>query len=128
LTILGGLVIAIFVWKRYKPEGWELPEFMYRAGTAEDLPDDPVDLGSSLFGISFSVSRIEMREPEDIERYREFMRNMRGESSSTERKETLMRRPRYPFYQDRKIQLTFPILAVSIIIFLALWLLLIELS
>lgn len=69
-----------------------------------------------------------MREPEDIERYREFMRNMRGESSSTERKETLMKRPRYPFYQDRKIQLTFPILAASIIIFLALWLLLIELS
>jgi len=119
-----------YIKKRYKPEGWELHEFVYHPGTAQDAPDDPLTLsGSGMSSMAFTPYP-RMREPEDLERYREFIENMRAlvkmkeegvvrpEELSIERKELLMRRPGYPFYPRRRSLLTLKTLAASVIAFL----------
>jgi hypothetical protein len=131
LALLGFLAVVGYIWKRYKPEGWELQEFVYHPGTAQDAPDDPLTLsGNGMFSMTYTPSP-QMREPEDLERYREFigymsaLEKMKEEGVvrpelSTERKELLMRRPGYPFYPRRRSLLTLKTLATSVIAFLIL--------
>lgn len=132
LALLGFLAVVGYIWKRFKPEGWELQEFVYHAGTAQDAPDEPLTLsGNGMFSMTYTPSP-QMREPEDLERYREFIGYMsdlekmkregvlRPEELSTERKELLMRRPGYPFYPRRRSLITLKTLAASVIAFLIL--------
>lgn len=132
VALLGFLFAIGYIWKRFKPEGWELTEFEYHPGTAQDAPDDPLTLsGSGMLSTVFTPSP-QMREPEDLERYREFVGHMRAlekmkregvvrpEELSTERKELMMRRPGYPFYPRRRSLLTLKTLAIAVIAFLIL--------
>ena len=107
--------LGVYLWKRFKPEGWEFPEYQYHPGTGEDLPEVPLEASSLLGG--FGSSKVGwMRDPEDLERYQEFVRVMREGESLTKRKEEMMRRPGYPFYPNRKSLLTPKLLVVSFII------------
>jgi len=115
-VLLGSLALAVYLWKRFKPEGWESPEFRYHPGTWNDLDDIPLE-GSYLIGGSGHRIGVSWREPEDLERYEEFVRVMRDGEPLTERKEEMMSRPKYPFYQDRKSQLTPKLLAIAFIAF-----------
>ena len=123
LTLLGLFALAVYLWKRFKPEGWELPEFRYHPGTGKELPEDPLEVTYLLGGSGHRPVGGWWREPEDLERYQEFLRVMRDGEPLTERKEEMMSQPRYPFYQDRKSLLTPKLLVISIIVFLVLCLL-----
>ena len=53
VVLLGSFALAVYLWKRFKPEGWESPEFKYHPGTGEDLPEVPLEvtlLGGSGYG------------------------------------------------------------------------------
>ena len=115
-ALLVTFALAVYLWKRLKPEDWEFPEFRYHPGTGKDLPDIPLEESYGLGGSGYRIA-IGMREPEDLERYQEFVRVMRDGESLTERKEEMMRRPGYPFYQNRKSLLTPKLLAISFIAF-----------
>ncbi len=125
-ALLGSLALAVYLWKRFKPEGWESPEFRYHPGTGKDLPDIPLEKSYGLGGSGYRIA-IGMREPEDLERYQEFVRVMRDGESLTERKEEMMRRPGYPFYQNRKSLLTPKLLAISFIALVVVYLLMVGL-
>jgi len=122
LTLLGFFALAVYLWKRFKPEGLELPEFKYHQGTGKDLPEDPLEVTYLLGGSGYRVGTW-WRGPEDLERYQEFLRVMRDGESSTERKEVMMRQARYPFYQNRKSLLTPKLLVISFIVLVVLCLL-----
>ena len=122
LAVLGALALALYLWKRFKPGGWESPEFRYRPGTGEDLPDIPLE-GTYFLGGSGHRLGGGWREPEDLERYEEFVRAVRDGEPSTERKEEMMSRPRYPFYQDRKSLLTPRLLVIAMVVVVVLCLL-----
>jgi len=121
-ALLGAFALAVYLWKRFKPKGWELPDFRYRPGTGKDLTEIPLE-GTYLLGGSGHRLGGGMREPEDLERYEEFVRVMRDGEPLTERKEEMMSRPKYPFYQDRKSRLTPKLLVISIIVIVVLCLL-----
>ena len=121
-AILGAFALAVYLWKRFKPEGREIPEFRYHPGTGEDLTDIPLE-GTYLLGGSGHRLGGGWREPEDLERYEEFVRVMRDGEPLTEQKEKMMSRPTYPFYQDRKSLLTPRLLAILLIVFVIICLL-----
>ena len=123
VVLLGSLALAVYLWKRFKPEGWESPEFKYHPGTGEDLPDYPLGLNENWFGSAVYSSGTEMRSPEDLERYQEFLGVMRDGESLTERKDEMMRRPGYPFYPNRKSLLTWKLLVITFIVFVIVYLL-----
>jgi len=122
IALLGSFALAVYIWKRFKPEGREIPEFKYHPGTGKDLPEIPLE-GTYLLGGSGHRLGGGWREPEDLERYQEFLRVMRDGEPLTERKEEMMSRPKYPFYQDRKSLLTPKLLVISFIVFVVLCLL-----
>ncbi|MBA7603317.1 hypothetical protein ES703_10424 [subsurface metagenome] len=114
-ALLVTFALVVYLYERFKPEGGESPEFRYHPGTGEDLPDIPLEV--TLLGGSGYRIALELREPEDLERYQEFVRVMRDGEPLTERKEEMMRRPGYPFYPNRKSLLTPKLLAISFIAF-----------
>ena len=122
LALLGVFALAVYLWKRFKPKGLEIPDFKYHPGTGKDLTDIPLE-GTYLLGGSGHRLGGGWREPEDLERYQEFVRVMRDGEPLTKRKEEMMSRPKYPFYQDRKSLLTPKLLVISIIVFVVLCLL-----
>ena len=85
LGTLVAVVLGIALWKKFKPKGWNSPEFTYKPTSARDAPDLPIvdtmTLGSERnIGISPMVDsgfgmdiRPKMREHIDIERYRKFI-------------------------------------------------------
>ena len=115
-ALLVTFALVVYLYERFKPEGGESPEFRYHPGTGEDLPDIPLEKSYGLGGSGYRIA-IGIREPEDLERYQEFVRVMRDGESLTERKEEMMRRPGYPFYPNRKSLLTPKLLAISFIAF-----------
>ena len=121
VVLLGSFALAVYLWKRFKPEGWESPEFKYHPGTGEDLPEVPLEV--TLLGGSGYRYGTSWREPEDLERYQEFVRVMRDGESLTERKDEMMRRPGYPFYPNRKSLLTWKLLVITFIVFVVVYLL-----
>jgi len=123
LALLGAFAIAVYLWKRFKPKGVEIPDFKYHPGTGKDLTDIPLEGTYLLGGSGHRLDVGGWREPEDLERYQEFVRVMRDGEPLTERKEEMMSRPKYPFYQDRKSLLTPKLLVISIIVFVVLCLL-----
>jgi hypothetical protein len=121
-ALLEAFTLAVYLWKRFKPKGWESPEFRYNPGTGKDLTEIPLE-GTYLLGGSGHRLGGGWREPEDLERYQEFVRVMRDGESLTERKDEMMSRPKYPFYQDRKSRLTPKLLIISFIVVVVLCLL-----
>ncbi len=122
VVLLVSFALAVYIWKRFKPEGWELFEFKYHPGTEEDLPEVPLEISHLLGGSGYRFG-VWWRDPEDLERYHEFLRVMRDGESLTERKEKMMRRPGYPFYPNRKSLLTPKLLVISFIVFVVICLL-----
>ena len=114
-ALLVTFALVVYLYERFKPEGGESPDFRYHPGTGKDLPDIPIEV--TLLGGSGHRIALELREPEDLERYQEFVGVMRDGESLTERKEEMMRRPGYPFYPNRKSLLTPKLLAISFIAF-----------
>jgi len=121
VALLVSFALAVYLWKRFKPEGWESPEFRYHPGTGKDLPDIPLEV-TLLGGSGYRVG-VSWREPEDLERYEEFVRVMRDGEPLTERKEEMMSRPGYPFYPKRKSLLTWKLLVITFIVFVVICLL-----
>jgi len=121
VALLVSFALAVYLWKRFKPEGWESPEFRYHPGTGKDLPDIPLEV-TLLGGSGYRVG-VSWREPEDLERYEEFVRVMRDGEPLTERKEEMMSRPGYPFYPKRKSLLTWKLLVITFIVFMVICLL-----
>lgn len=121
VALLVSFSLAVYLWKRFKPEGWESPEFRYHPGTGKDLSDIPLEV--TLLGGSGHRIGVSWREPEDLERYQEFVRVMRDGESLTERKEEMMSRPGYPFYPKRKSLLTWNLLVITFIVFVVICLL-----
>lgn len=89
LAVLGSIVLAGIIWKRFKPESWTLDEFDYQPLTIDDLPDLPIDAtytwGSSGLvhgsggggGMGGTDMRIERREP-NVEYYRASIERQRA--------------------------------------------------
>jgi hypothetical protein len=122
VALLVSFALAVYLWKRFKPVDWESPEFRYHPGTGKDLDDIPLEESYGLGGSGHRIA-IGMREPEDLERYQEFVRVMRDGESLTERKEEMMSRPGYPFYPKRKSLLTWKLLVFTFIVFVVICLL-----
>ena len=99
LGTLAAIVLGIALFKKFKPKGWNLPEYAYKATSARDAPDLPIvdtmTWGSERnIGISPMVDRgfvgmdiyPKMREHIDIETYREFI-EARRKKEEDQRKE-----------------------------------------
>jgi len=99
LGTLVAVVLGIALWKKFKPKGWNSPEFTYKPTSARDAPDLPIvdtmTWGSERnIGISPMVDRgfvgmdisPKMREHIDIETYRKFI-EARRKKEEAQRKE-----------------------------------------
>jgi len=142
LGLLGLGVMAIYAWKRLKPGDWVLPEFKYNPWTAYDAPDIPINpdyawgSGGTL-GIGSGPGRHwgmdlpgHLRVPTDSVYYREFLESTRQMEARRgmglppgplprEERDRLFDGDGFPFYPRRRSLLTFKLLAVSFILFLA---------
>jgi hypothetical protein len=98
---LAAVVLGIVIWKKFKPKGWNLPEFTYKEESAHAAPDLPIVdtvtwVTDANIGIQPMVDRggvgmdvyPKMREHIDIEKYRKFIEKKRSkEDEKNKRRE-----------------------------------------